>query len=132
MKVKRVLETCLYAADLEAAEAFYTEIFGLEVFAKAPGRHVFFRCGQAMLLIFNPEATSQEAKTPHGTTGGGHVCFQIRDDEIPHWRDWLKSKGVAIEDEITWSNGARSIYFRDPAGNCLEVASPRLWGLPEL
>ena len=58
LKVASVLETCIYAEDLEAAEAFYRSVLGLEAFQKAPGRHVFFYCGpHAVFLVFNPEAT---------------------------------------------------------------------------
>ena len=38
-----VLETCLYASDLAAAERFYGGALGLQVFAREEGRHVFFR-----------------------------------------------------------------------------------------
>jgi hypothetical protein len=36
---------------------------------------------------------------------------------------------VAIEADFEWPKGGRSIYFRDPAGNCLEFAEPKIWGL---
>ena len=49
--IDRVLESCLYATDLDAADRFYTDIFGLERFSSAPGRHVFFRCGTGMFLV---------------------------------------------------------------------------------
>ena len=44
-------------------------------------------------------------------------------------RDRLEGKGVAIEADFEWPGGGRSIYFRDPAGNCLEFAEPRIWKL---
>ena len=37
--------------------------------------------------------------------------------------------GVAIETMIDWPHGRRSVYFRDPAGNSLEFATPRMWRL---
>ena len=40
-----VLETVLYARDLAAAEEFYRRALGLEPFAKAEGRQVFYRLG---------------------------------------------------------------------------------------
>ena len=43
-------------------------------------------------------------------------------------RGWRR-KGVAIEADFEWPGGGRSIYFRDPAGNCLEFAEPRIWKL---
>jgi catechol 2,3-dioxygenase-like lactoylglutathione lyase family enzyme len=59
------------------------------------------------------------------------VAFACRDDEIDAWRGRLESHGVAIEHQQTWPGGARSIYFRDPSGNSIELASPRIWGLEE-
>jgi catechol 2,3-dioxygenase-like lactoylglutathione lyase family enzyme len=47
--------------------------------------------------------------------------------DIEAWREQLVKAGVAIEADFTWPNGARSIYFRDPAGNSVEIAEPRLW-----
>lgn len=130
-----VLETVLYVADLDAAEAFYRDCLGLEFVSKAKGRQVFFRLGRQMLLIFNPAATvippRADAKLPvppHGAIGEGHVCFAATADEIVSWRNHLEAKGIAIEADFEWPNGGRSIYFRDPAGNCLEFAEPRIWG----
>jgi len=39
--------------------------------------------------------------------------------------------GIAIESEITWPGGGRLIYFRHPAGNSVELATPKTWGLAE-
>ena len=130
MKATAVLETCLYADDLTTAEKFYTDVMGLEVYARQPERHVFFRCGAQMVLIFNARTTSAEPNG-HGGSSNGHVAFAIREDEIPAWREWLKFKNVNIDSEVTWPNGGLSIYFKDPAGNHLEVATRKLWGIPE-
>lgn len=138
MRPAAVLETCLYARDLPAARRFYGEVLGLEVHEEPDGRHVFFRCGRAMLLVFNPEETRAKtlhvagALVPlHGAVGPGHVAFAVRDDEIDSWRAHLAAHGVAIESEIAWPRGGRSLYFRDPAGNSVELATPRIWGIGE-
>ncbi len=135
MKARGILETIVYAADLDAAETFYRDLLGLERVAKKDGRHVFFRCGDQMLLIFNPAATSTPPISdglpvpPHGATGGGHVCFRASAPEIEQWRRRLEEKHIEIEADFEWPGGGRSIYFRDPCGNCLEFAEPRIWGL---
>jgi catechol 2,3-dioxygenase-like lactoylglutathione lyase family enzyme len=66
---------------------------------------------------------------PHGTTGDGHLCFAATAAEIDAWRKRLGEAGVAIEAEVEWPKGGRSIYFRDPSGNSLEFAEPRIWGM---
>ncbi|MGL4397874.1 MAG: VOC family protein [Hyphomicrobium sp.] len=136
MQPAAILETVLYATDLDAAQSFYRTVLGLEPVSQMPGRQVFYRVGGQMLLIFNPEATVEpppaDAKLPvppHGARGPGHVCFRATAVEIVHWRAHLEALGIAIEADFEWPGGGRSIYFRDPAGNCLEFAEPRIWGL---
>lgn len=130
-----ILETVLYANDLPATEAFYRDVLGLQPFARAANRHLFYRCGQQVLLIFNPDATRVPPAAgalpvpPHGAHGQGHVCFRASAQDLDAWVVHLKSSGVAIEADFEWPAGGRSIYFRDPAGNCLEFAEPKIWGL---
>jgi catechol 2,3-dioxygenase-like lactoylglutathione lyase family enzyme len=133
-----ILETAVYVDDLDAAEAFYGGVLGLEPIARVPGRHAFFRCGPGVLLIFNPAATevvdpkSPLPVPPHGARGPGHLCFAAGPDGLDVWRERLVARRVAIEAEIDWPRGGRSFYFRDPAGNSLEVAEARIWdGLAE-
>ena len=134
MKARQgLLETAIYARDLDAAEAFYRDVFGLELVSKVPGRLVSFRCGQQMLLLFNPDK-SREANPDiliprHGTEGEGHFCFRARDGaEIDAWCAHFARLGVAVERLHVWQNGARSVYVRDPAGNSVEVGEAGMWG----
>lgn len=135
MRPAAILESALYASDLDAARAFYEGILGLEVVLEDAGRFVFFRCGAAMLLIFDAEAIRSGPRPGdlpiprHGAVGPGHLCFRATSDEIAAWQQRLSEAGVEIEELIDWPGGGRSIYFRDPAGNSLEFAEPRLWGL---
>lgn len=128
-----ILETVLYATDLAAAEAFYGRVLGLPLHAKAEGRHVFFKLERQMLLIFNPDATQKPGTgpvpvPPHGAFGEGHVCFAATAAEIDAWRARLAERGIAIEADFAWPGGGRSLYVRDPAGNSVEFAEPRIWG----
>ena len=133
MKPRRLLETSLYADDLDAAERFYAGVLGLEVIGRVAGRHVFFRCGDAMLLVFDPESTSAEGgQLPaHGARGAGHAAFAAPVPELAQWREHLRAHGVEIEHEAQWPNGTRSFYVRDPAGNSIEFAEPALWDLAD-
>ena len=66
---------------------------------------------------------------PHGATGPGHVCFRADADRNRAIGAIASSaNGIEIEMDFEWPQGGRSIYFRDPAGNCLEFAEPRIWG----
>ena len=131
-----ILESALYVDDLDRAEDFYGGVLGLERISRVGNRHVFFRCGDGVLLLFNPAETvkppAADARLPvppHGTKGEGHLCFRGAAGEIERMRAHLEGHGIAIEADFEWPNGGRSIYFRDPAGNSLEMAEPRIWGL---
>jgi catechol 2,3-dioxygenase-like lactoylglutathione lyase family enzyme len=130
--IVNLVETGVYADDLDHAELFYREVLGLELIGREPGRHVFFRVGRDdVLLVFNPESTLKgEHLPPHGARGPGHFALGIPADALDSWRGRLASHGVTIEQETDWPRGGHSLYFRDPAGNLVELLTPGLWGLP--
>jgi len=129
VKARGIFETVLYAKDLDAAEAFYRTVFGLEVLGRGAVA-VVFRCGAGVLLVFNPEVTRRPGRgvPSHGAEGAGHVAFSMPDEELDSWRAHLNAQGVPIEMEVSWPEGGRSLYVRDPAGNSVELAPPTLWG----
>lgn len=123
-------EAALYVDDLKRAEAFWLRL-GLELVGRAEGRHVFFRAGRDMLLIFDAAATrAVGGDVPaHGAEGPGHVALDVPDlQALEAWRGHLRAVGVAIEHEQAWPTGGRSLYFRDPSGNSLEIISRGSWG----
>jgi catechol 2,3-dioxygenase-like lactoylglutathione lyase family enzyme len=134
LKLGGVLETALYTDDLSAAERFYSGVLNLPKIFSEPGRLLAYRCQDSILLLFNSKRTTTErsvingGEVPlHGVTGAGHAAFRVAAQDLEAWRDYFRDHNVAIESEVSWPNGARSIYFRDPAGNSLELATPDMW-----
>ena len=129
MQPPRIFETVLYALDLRAAEHFYRDVIGLEMFSHSE-LVVSFRCADGVLLVFDPRKSGAPNRNvpSHGTSGAGHVAFAAKEEELPSWRQRLRDAGVPIEAEVEWEQGGRSIYFRDPAGNSVELAPPTFWG----
>lgn len=132
MSIKAIIETAIYVDDLDGTEAFYRTILGLTVIAKESGRHVFFQVGESsVLLAFIADATLKGDHLPaHGAKGPGHFALGIEADALDAWRQKLKESGIAIEQEVEWPRGGKSLYFRDPAGNSVELVTPGVWGLP--
>jgi len=135
MKIS-ITETCLYADDLEKAEQFYSELMGFELVMKEKERHIFYKCENSMLLIFNPHHTSNEQTEVngkpvplHGARGPGHIAFSVKSDDYIDWKTKLRNQNIEIESEIDWPGNARSFYFRDPAGNSLEIITGDIWKL---
>jgi catechol 2,3-dioxygenase-like lactoylglutathione lyase family enzyme len=130
MQAKHIFETCLYAEDLVAAEAFYTRVLGLELVSNLSCRGISLKCGHGVVLIFDPRQTKipHHDIPTHGCNSNGHMAFLVDPKELDNWRKHLQECNVAIESEVNWPEGGTSIYFRDPAGNSVELAPPTLWG----
>jgi catechol 2,3-dioxygenase-like lactoylglutathione lyase family enzyme len=131
-EIRNLVETSAYVDDLDRAERFYRDVLGLAVIDREAGRHVFLRVGVSdVLLLFDAGETLKGLTLPaHGARGPGHFALGIDADALDGWRRRLEDHGVAIEQEMVWPRGGRSLYFRDPAGNSVELITPGLWGLP--
>jgi len=129
MQPPAIFETVLYAEDLDAAERFYHDVLGLEVVTRSEVLRSF-RCRGGVLLVFDPrQSNAPNREVPsHGTSGVGHLAFGATPEELGLWREKLRAAHVPIEAEVKWPQGGCSIYFRDPAGNFIELAPPTLWG----
>ena len=128
-----VLETGLYVADLDRASAFYQTVMGLRPMMQDE-RLVAFPLGAgSVLLLFRKGTTERPAPTPggmippHDGAGRLHYAFAIAAVDLDGWRAWLARHGVAIESEVSWPRGGHSVYFRDPDGHLVELATPGLW-----
>lgn len=131
--ITHILESSLYVDDLDRAQGFYTSLFGLPPFLRDERMAALGVPGAQVLLLFRRGGSTHPSTTPGGTIpphdaqGQQHLCFAIPDDALETWRARLADAGIAIESEVDWPSGARSLYFRDPDGHSLEVATPRLW-----
>ena len=124
-------ETVVYAPDLDAADAFYAGALGLRRISDMGELSRAYRVDdRSVLLVFDGAASGAPGRAvpSHGPTGGTvHVAFRVEPGSLGAWRDTLARAGVAIEQEIEWPTGARSIYVRDPAGSSVELIDGELW-----
>ena len=130
--IRGIIETCINVADVSRARRFYESLFGFEAMAHDE-RFCAFRVGTQVLLVFKegasdrPVPMNQGVIPPHNTLGAGHFAFAVLKDELNLWRELLAERGIQVESEVQWERGGRSIYFRDPDDNLVEIASPGVW-----
>ena len=137
-RLSHILETALYVTDLDVSEAFYRRVLGFETFLHddrmcalgVPGGQTG---GSGVLLLFRRGGSAAPSETPAGTIpahdGAGtlHLAFAIPRGELEAWSQHLAAQQIALESRITWPRGGTSLYFRDPDGHSVEVATPGLW-----
>ena len=128
MHFTQIKETCLYTSDLKRAEEFYSHILDLEKIVSVENRHVFFRVGTSVLLIFNPDVTKVEkGLPPHFGSGQIHIALEVNVEDYMNIREKILSKGIKIEHEQDWPGGYKSFYFRDPDKHLLEIVQKGMW-----
>jgi catechol 2,3-dioxygenase-like lactoylglutathione lyase family enzyme len=132
-KLERVIETCLYVDDLDRAARFYERVLELGLLTSDARFRAYNVGGKSVLLLFQRGATLETVHMPGGNIpphdghGPLHMAFAIAADELAQWEQRLRDEGIAIEGRTRWSRGGHSIYFRDPDGHLLELATPGLW-----
>ena len=129
-RVSGIFETVLYGEDVPALAAFYAEVLGLRVVAEPDELAAAIRLPDGgMLLLFDPRHAARAGRRApsHGAVGPGHVAFAVPPGELDRWRDALTERGIAIEREVDWPRGGRSLYVRDPAGNSVELTTGAIW-----
>lgn len=125
-----VYESVLYVPDLQAAAGFYSGTLGLRPVRESADLLDGFRLPSGgVLLLFNPAESAKPAREvpSHGARGPGHLALSMKPGDYAAWRGHLVASGVAIEQEMVWGSGARSIYVRDPAGNSVELVEGEIW-----
>lgn len=128
-----VLETALYVDDLDRACRFYDDVMKLTRLFRDARLCAYDAAHRTVLLLFVRGGALETVQMPGGTIpphdGGGpvHVAFAIAADSLADWERHLAEQGVAIEGRTVWPRGGTSIYFRDPDGHLLELATPGLW-----
>jgi len=128
-----VLETVLYVDDFGRACSFYENVLGLTSVYRDQRLTAYDVGGRGMLLLFLRGQSLQTVTLPGGTipphdgAGPVHIAFSIGPAELAAWQARLEQSGVAIEGRTNWPRGGQSLYFRDPDGHLLELATPGLW-----
>ncbi len=128
-----LLETSLYVADPAAAAAFYRRVFGFATMLEEERMIGLQLPGSAVLLLFRrggsvePSAVPGGVIPPHDAAGQQHLCFAIPIAALVDWDRHLAECGIPVESRVIQSHGGTSLYFRDPDGHSLEVATPGLW-----
>jgi catechol 2,3-dioxygenase-like lactoylglutathione lyase family enzyme len=130
-----IIETALYVEDIDRASQFYENILGLRRIAGDDRLRAYSIADRDVLLLFKRGATAQPIRIPaglippHDGSGQNHFALAIPATELSAWEKQLSDHSIEIESRVHWPLGGTSIYFRDPDGNLLELATPGMWSI---
>ena len=128
-KTDGILESSLYVSDVPRSVRFYQETFGFTVISEFGERGCALQAGPQQVLLLFKKGASRTISSPHDGEGELHLAFAVRTTELAHWESWLQDRGIAIEEKRTWTEGGKSLYFRDPDRHLIELATPGTWSI---
>lgn len=124
IELKRIGHVLIKVADIERSKAFYTGVLGLVVIEQDPEHGGVFLAlkGQSHVLDLSPiAAAAAESSRVDERPGVHHVAFVVESEEALRESYFtLKRHGIEIlrmMDHVS----QKSIYFKDPDGNLLEI-----------
>jgi catechol 2,3-dioxygenase-like lactoylglutathione lyase family enzyme len=119
-----IAATTLFFEDLEAARAFYAEVFGLPVVYEDDDSTVF-RFGETLvnLLRASEDPALVEPAPVAPATAGVRFQFTLDVDDVDAMCGQLAQRGVTLlNGPIDRPWGVRTASFRDPGGHVWEIA----------
>jgi catechol 2,3-dioxygenase-like lactoylglutathione lyase family enzyme len=131
--VGRIVETALYVHDTARSADFYERVLGMKRMAEGDRLVPMDAGGGTVLLLFLEGATADGSRfeggwiPPHDGRGQSHFAVAVEADDVDAWREHLAAEVVEIESEVRWGRGGLSLYFRDPDGHSVELATPGVW-----
>jgi catechol 2,3-dioxygenase-like lactoylglutathione lyase family enzyme len=131
--LRGILETAVYVANLERSREFYAALFGFPLMVSDDRFCAFDVAGRDVLLLFRKGSTPTPIPTPgglipaHDGDGRLHLAFAVDREDLVGWETRLRERGIDVESRVEWRGGGSSLYFRDPDGHLLEVATPGVW-----
>lgn len=124
MQIKNIDHIVLTVADVDKTVGFYTQILGFEVVTFGDNRKALTFGNQKINL--HQKGKEFEPKAEYPTSGSADLCF-IAETDIHEVLEELKQKNIEIIEGIVDRTGAlgkiKSIYFRDPDLNLIEVSN---------
>lgn len=124
MQIKNLDHLVLTVADIDKTIEFYTTIMGFEMVVFGDNRKALIFGNQKINLHQKGHEFEPKAKTP--TCGSADLCF-IAQTDIHEVMEELRQKNIEIIEGIVDRTGAvgkiKSIYFRDPDQNLIEISN---------
>ena len=132
-RIAGLLETALYVDDMARSVRFFRDVLALTPMLESDRLTAFDAGHGGVLLVFARGDSREDVATPGGVIPGHdgagplHMAFAISSADYEPWRIRLTAADVTIVSEVAWPKGGRSLYFTDPDGHVLELATPGLW-----
>jgi catechol 2,3-dioxygenase-like lactoylglutathione lyase family enzyme len=119
--IRAIDYTVIFVRDMTAMRRFYEDILGFPPLCELSPGWIEYRLGDNTLALAKPSRTAADPPTPEGSASL-QLAFKVSAPEVDRCADELVRHGVTLLSPPTdQAFGHRTLFFRDPDGNLLEV-----------
>jgi catechol 2,3-dioxygenase-like lactoylglutathione lyase family enzyme len=119
--IRAIDYTVIFVRDMAAMRSFYEDVLGFSMVRDLSARWFEYQVGSNTLALAMPGLTAADAPTPSGSASL-QLAFKVSVAEVDQCADELVRHGVELVSPPTdRAFGHRTLFFRDPDGNMLEV-----------
>jgi catechol 2,3-dioxygenase-like lactoylglutathione lyase family enzyme len=113
--------TVIFVRDMVAMRRFYEGILRFPLARELSPGWIDYQIGGNMLALARPSRTAKDAPTPGGSASL-QLAFKVAAPDVDRCADELVRHGIdLLEPPTNQPFGHRTLFFRDPDGNLLEV-----------
>ena len=119
--IRAIDYTVVFARDMAAMRRFYEDVLGFPLLRELSPGWIEYRVGDNTLALARPSRTAADSPTPSGSAAL-QLAFKVSVPDVDRCADELVRQGVELLSPPTDQTfGHRTLFFRDPDGNLLEV-----------
>jgi catechol 2,3-dioxygenase-like lactoylglutathione lyase family enzyme len=119
--IRAIDYTVIFVRDMAAMRRFYQEILGFRPQRELSAGWIEYQVGGNTLALARPGRTAADVAIPHGSASL-QLAFRVSAAEVDQCAEELVRQGVDLLSPPTdQSFGHRTLFFRDPDGNLLEI-----------
>ncbi|MFB6421160.1 MULTISPECIES: VOC family protein [Bradyrhizobium] len=119
--IRAIDYTVIFVRDMAAMRRFYEDVLALSLLRELSPNWIEYGLGPNTLALARPSRTAADAPMPAGSASL-QLAFKVSAADVDQCADELTRQGVALLSPPTnQSFGHRTLFFRDPDGNLLEI-----------
>jgi len=119
--IRAVDYTVIFVRDMGAMRWFYEDVMRFSLQRELSSNWIEYRVGGNTLVLSRPGLTASDVPMPYGSAAL-HLAFKVSALEVDQCAEELMCMGVSLLSPPTNRDfGHRTLFFRDPDGNLLEM-----------
>ena len=120
LPIRSIDYTVIYVRQMAVMREFYSQTLGFALHRELSPRWVEYRVGANLLALAEGGGRFKDPLPPVGTLSL-QLAFRVTPSEVAGCAAVLKERGVEVTGPDDHAFGHRTLFFRDPDGNVLEI-----------